>query len=265
MNHLLRSHAPISERGWELIDEEARDRLTPGMASRRLVDFAGPHGWEFSSVTLGRVDRAEVALDGVTAVRRRIQPVVEFKVPFSLSRAELLDGDRGADDVDFADLDRAARKFVEAENAAVFHGSSGAGIEGIVPPCPHDPIARPGEASGYPGAVASAVDLLKRNGLEGPYGLALSREEWTRVVETGELGGYPLFDHLKSILDGPIVWTPGLQGAVVLTLRGGDFLFHCGQDVSVGYTSHDGDAVALYLEASFTFRNVTPEAAVAIT
>jgi len=129
----------------------------------------------------------------------------------------------------------------------------------------HVPIARPGEASGYPGAVASAVDLLKRNGLEGPYGLALSREEWTRVVETGELGGYPLFDHLKSILDGPIVWTPGLQGAVVLTLRGGDFLFHCGQDVSVGYTSHDGDAVALYLEASFTFRNVTPEAAVAIT
>ena len=45
MNHLLRSHAPISERGWELIDEEARDRLTPGMASRRLVDFSGPHGW----------------------------------------------------------------------------------------------------------------------------------------------------------------------------------------------------------------------------
>ena len=62
------------------------------------------------------------------------------------------------------------------------------------------------------------------------------------MVETGELGGYPLFDHLKSILDGPIVWTPGLEGAVVLTLRGGDFLFHCGQDVSVGYTSHDGDA-----------------------
>ena len=123
MSHLLRAHAPISERGWELIDEEARDRLTPGMASRRLVDFSGPHGWEFSSVTLGRVDPADVSLDGVTAVRRRIQPVVEFKVPFSVSRAELLDGDRGAEDVDFDDLDRAARKFVEAENAAVFHGS----------------------------------------------------------------------------------------------------------------------------------------------
>jgi len=264
MNHLLRSHAPISDHGWELIDEEARERLTPGMASRRLVDFAGPHGWEFSSVTLGRSEPADVSLAGVTAVRRRVQHVVELKVPFTVARAELLDGDRGAGDVDFEDLDRAARQFIEAENAAVFHGSAAAGIDGVVPPCPHDPITLPAEANGYPGAVAAAVDLLKRNGIEGNYGLALSREEWTRVVETGELGGYPLFDHLKTILDGPIVWTPGLQGAVVLSLRGGDFVFHCGQDVSVGYSAHDPEEVRLYLEASFTFRNLTPEAAVAI-
>lgn len=264
MSHLLRAQAPISDRGWELIDEEARERLTPGMASRRLVDFSGPHGWEFSSVALGRVEPADVSLAGVTALRRRVQAVVEFKIPFTVSRAELLDGDRGAGDVDFEDLDRAARQFIEAENAAVFHGSAAAGIEGIVPACPHDPIGLPDEASAYPGAVAAAVDTLKRNGVEGGYGLALGREEWTRVVETGELGGYPLFDHLKSILDGPIVWTPGLEGAVVLSLRGGDFVFHCGQDVSVGYTAHDAELVTLYLEASFTFRNLTPEAAVAI-
>jgi uncharacterized linocin/CFP29 family protein len=265
MNHLLRSHAPISDRGWELIGEEAKERLTPGMASRRLVDFSGPHGWELASVPIGRVEPADVSLPGVTAVRRRVQPLIEFKVPFTVSRAELLDGDRGAGDVDFSDLDRAARQFIEAENAAVFHGSAAAGIDGIVPPCPHDEIELPAEAGGYPGAVAQAVDLLKRNGIEGDYGLALSREEWTRVVETGELGGYPLFDHLKSILDGPIVWTPGLEGAVVLSLRGGDFVFHCGQDVSVGYTAHDAEQVTLYLEASFTFRNLTPEAAVAIS
>ncbi len=264
MSHLLRLSAPISERGWELIDEEARERLTPGMASRRLVDFDGPHGWEFASVPLGRVDPVDVSLAGVAAGRRRVQTVVEFNVPFTVSRSELLDGDRGAADVDFDDLDRAARQFIEAENTTVFHGSAGAGIDGIVPSCPHDPIARPADANGYPGAVAQAIDLLKRNGIEGGYGLALSREEWTRVVETGELGGYPLFDHLKSILDGPIVWTPGLEGAVVVALRGGDFVFHCGQDVSVGYTAHDAEQVTLYLEASFTFRNLTPEAAVSI-
>src|SRR6185436_10820359 len=132
MNHLLRSHAPISDRGWELISDEAKERLTPGMASRRLVDFSGPHGWELASVTLGRVEPIDVELAGVTASRRRVQPVIEFNVPFTVSRAELLDGDRGADDVDFDDLDRAARQFIEAENTVVFHGSDAVGIDGIV-------------------------------------------------------------------------------------------------------------------------------------
>ena len=44
MSHLLREHAPISQAGWDLIDEEARERLTPALAARKLVDFAGPQG-----------------------------------------------------------------------------------------------------------------------------------------------------------------------------------------------------------------------------
>jgi uncharacterized linocin/CFP29 family protein len=263
MSHLLREHAPISGHSWELIDEEARERLTPGMAARRLVDFDGPHGWEWSSASLGRVSPLEVAgLGGVKAQQRRVLAAVELRAPFTVSRAELLDGDRGAPDVDFEDLDRAAAQFVAAENAAVFHGA--AGFDGIVSASPHTAITCPGDAAGYPGAVARAVDLLKRNGLEGSYGLALSPDEWTKVVESGELGGYPLFDRLASILGGPIVWTPGWEGAVVVTTRGGDFLFDCGQDVSVGYSRHDAETVELYLEASFTFRVATPEAAVAI-
>jgi uncharacterized linocin/CFP29 family protein len=85
------------------------------------------------------------------------------------------------------------------------------------------------------------------------------------VVETAEHGGYPLFDHLAKILDGPIVWAPGVEGAVVVSLRGGDFHFAIGQDLSIGYDSHDADVVRLYLEESFTFHVATPEAAVALT
>ena len=53
-------------------------------------------------------------------------------------------------------------------------------------------------------------------------------------------------------------------GAVVLSLRGGDFLFESGEDVSLGYSHHDADSVHLYLEESFSFRVATPEAAVAL-
>jgi uncharacterized linocin/CFP29 family protein len=84
------------------------------------------------------------------------------------------------------------------------------------------------------------------------------------VVETTEHGGLIVFDHLRQILDGPIVWAPGVVGAVVLSLRGGDFLFDSGEDLSLGYSHHDSENVHLYLEESFTFRAVTPEAAVVL-
>ena len=61
--------------------------------------------------------------------------------------------------------------------------------------------------------------------------------------------------------DGPIVWAPGVRGAVVLSLRGGDFLFESGQDLSIGYSHHDAESVHLYLEESFSFVVATPEAA----
>ena len=87
---------------------------------------------------------------------------------------------------------------------------------------------------------------------------------WRYVTETAEHGGYPLLEHLRKILEGSIIWAPGVNGAVVLSLRGGDFIFECGQDLSVGYESHDGELVRLYIEESFSFHVATPEAAVAL-
>ena len=85
------------------------------------------------------------------------------------------------------------------------------------------------------------------------------------MLETTEHGGYPLLDHLRKIIGGPLVWAPGVDGAVVVSQRGGDFLFEAGEDLSIGYDAHGADAVELYLVESFTFRVVTPEAAVALT
>ena len=109
MNHLLRSLAPISESAWRLLDEEARQRLTPALGARKLVDFEGPHGWEHSATDLGRVEPlAQGAGEGVSALQRRVLPLIELRADFSLSRSELRDADRGADDVDLSPLDDAA-------------------------------------------------------------------------------------------------------------------------------------------------------------
>ena len=112
--------------------------------------------------------------------------------------------------------------------------------------------------------MAKAVDTLRASGIDAPYALALGPDAHTRVLENTEHGGYPLLEHLRQIIGGPIVWAPAVRGGAVLSTRGGDFLFDSGQDLSIGYESHDADAVRLYLEESFSFRVATPEAAVAL-
>ena len=262
MNHLLRSQAPISDAGWNLLDAEATERLTPALAARKLVDFSGPRGWEHSATNLGRtVPLTSAPSDGTTGRHRRVLPLVELRADFDLGREELRDADRGAEDTDLGALDKAAHQIALAENVAVFHGWHGA-ITGIGEASPHEPIALGDTAEGYPRQVAGAVERLLCEGIAGPYGLAVGREQYRRVVETAEHGGYPLLDHLNKILDGPIVWAPGVQGAVVVSLRGGDFRFESGQDLSIGYDSHDDQVVRLYLEESFSFHVATPEAAV---
>ena len=116
----------------------------------------------------------------------------------------------------------------------------------------------------YPTAVAMAVNALRTAGIGGPYGLAIGPAGYTAIIETTEHGGYLLLDHIHRILDGPVVWTPGVQGAVVVSMRGGDFVLDCGQDLSIGYLSHDAESVRLYLEESVSFRVIEPDAAVAI-
>jgi uncharacterized linocin/CFP29 family protein len=266
VSHLLREHAPIAAGGWELLDSEARERLAPALAARRLVDFSGPHGWERSATNLGRTQEiADPPGEGVTAVQRLVLPLVELRAPFSVARRELEDAERGAEDADLGALDEAAHRIAVAENAAVFHGWKAAGIAGIAESSPHDPIELGEDCERYPRHVAKAVEALLAAGVDGPYGLALGPDAHTRVLETSEHGGYPLLEHLREIAGGPLVWSPGVRGAAVLSVRGGDFLFESGEDLSIGYADHDADSVRLYLEESFSFRVATPEAAVALT
>src|ERR1700710_784759 len=86
MNHLLRGHAPLTDSNWKLLDEEAVARLEGPLAARRLVDFLGPKGWEPSPTTLGRTEGIDGNEEGVSALRRRVLPLVEVRVDFTVSR-----------------------------------------------------------------------------------------------------------------------------------------------------------------------------------
>lgn len=264
MDHLLRNLAPITEAGWGAIEDEARSRLVTQLAARKVVDFSGPRGWDHSATNLGRVGTIAGPVPGVTAAKRQVLTLVELRSEFQLSLAELADVERGSSCPDLSTLDEAARRMALAENVAVFHGYPDAGVTGITAASSHEPVEFEPDVNRYPNAVARATDVLRQAGISGPYGLAIGPDTYTAIVEATEHGGYLLFDHLRKILDGPLVWAPGIEGGVVVSLRGGDFVFDCGEDLVIGYAGHDGQQVTLYLEESFSFRVVEPDAAVTL-
>ncbi len=265
MNELLRDLAPISDTAWKVIDEQARQALTVELAGRRLVDFVGPKGWEESAMNLGRVTALKGGpADGVTGALRQVQPLVELRAPFALARSEVENIARGAADPDLDPLIQAAIQMGRAEDRAVFHGWKEAGIGGICERSPHKPLTIPDKYEAYPTVVAEAVRVLKMSGVGGPYAIALGPRCYTGLMQAMGHGGYPVLKVVQNVVEGDTIWTPGVDGAVVLSTRGGDFELVVGRDLSIGYSGHDATKVNLYLLESLTFRVLSPEAAVCL-
>lgn len=266
MSVLHRSLAPISDRAWQTLDDEARKVLKLHLAARKLVDFVGPLGLEAASVNTGRSEALKAGPhEDVTAARRESLPLVELRTDFELTRAELDAIDRGAADPDLAPLQDAAKRIARAEDGAVFHGYAAAGIGGIDQRSAHAPIPLEDDFALYPRAVATATRLLRTAGVDGPYAIALGPRCYAGLLEATASGGYPILDMVRRSIDGPLVWAPAVNGAIVMSTRGGDFELTVGQDLSIGYASHDARSVRLHLLESLTFRVLTPEAAVAMT
>ncbi|WP_217915395.1 family 1 encapsulin nanocompartment shell protein [Miltoncostaea marina] len=266
MNHLHRELAPIGERAWDEITEEAGRSLRHFLTARKLVEFDGPHGWDRDALGLGRVthEPLESDVEGVEPRVRLVQPLTELRTPFTLSRDEIDAAERGAPDADWDPVIDAARRAALAEDHLVFRGSAAAGVRGIVQTSPHEPIIIGHDYDDYPKHVALAIERLKRAGVSGPYAIALGPRCYTGVIESTQHGGYPVLSHLRLIAEGPVLWAPAVEGAIVMSQRGGDFELVVGQDLSIGYLDHDATSVRLYLEESLTFRAAGPEAAIAL-
>jgi len=263
MDDLFRQLAPIPDAVWSKIDDQARQALTVELAARKVVDFVGPKGWHESALNLGSTAALKGApVEGVTAALRQVQPLVELRAPFALSRTEIDDLARGADGPDLDPLIQAAIQIARAEDKAVFHGYAAAGIAGIVERSPHKPLKIQDNYQAYPATVSEAVRVLKTAGVGGPYAIALGPRCFTGLMQAMGPGGFPVLEVVKHVVDGEVVWAPGVEGAVVLSTRGHDFELVVGRDLSIGYTSHDATRVNLYLLESLTFRVLSPEAAV---
>ncbi|GAB2645046.1 family 1 encapsulin nanocompartment shell protein [Nocardia goodfellowii] len=264
MNNLHRELAPITSEAWKAIEEEAGRTFKRHIAGRRVVDLSGPHGEDYNAVGLGRTQAISAPDSGVQARQRVVAPLVELRVPFTLSRTELNNVERGAQDADLDPVKDAARKIAFAEDRAIFEGYEAAGIAGVRASSSNEAIKVPADPKQVPEAVTQALTALRLAGVDGPYSVLLSADLYTAVSETSD-HGHPIRTHIERLIpEGEIIWAPAIDGAFVLTTRGGDFDLNLGQDLSIGYLSHDAENVQLYFQESLQFLVYTGEAAVAL-
>ena len=264
MNNLHRELAPVSDAAWEQIEEETTRTLKRYLAGRRIVDVPSPGGISLPGVGTGHLRPIATPGEGILARQREVKPLVELRVPFELSRQTIDDVERGSSDSDWQPAKEAAKKLAFAEDRAIFNGYPEANIQGIRESTSNPVNALPPNVQDYPDAVAQALSQLRLVGVNGPYSIVLGADEYTALAETRD-HGYPVLEHVKRIVDGNLIWAPAIEGAFVVTTRGGDFELNIGQDVSIGYLSHTDSSVQLYLQETFVFRALTSEAAVALS
>ena len=153
MDVLRRELSPLIDAAWAQIDNEARNVLSTNLSARRVVDLRGPEGWALSSVNLGRV-KAGASREGVVWGVRQVQPLIEARVPFVVSLAELDNLARGADAVDLEPVVRAAQQAARFEEQAIYNGFAEAGVTGLRQASEHEEITI---ANAEPAALLDAV------------------------------------------------------------------------------------------------------------
>jgi uncharacterized linocin/CFP29 family protein len=264
MNNLHRELAPISDAAWAEIEEEATRTLKRYLGGRRVVDVPSPGGVALPAVATGHLRAIAPPEAGIIANQREVKPLVELRVPFDLSRQTIDDVERGSEDSDWQPVKDAAKTLAFAEDRAIFNGYAEAGIQGVREGTSNPIMTLPADVRDYPDAVAQALSQLRLVGVNGPYSVLLGAKEYTALAETRD-HGYPVLEHVKRIVEGNLIWTPAVEGAFVLTTRGGDFELSIGQDFSIGYVTHTDSIVRLYLQETFTFRVLTSEASVVLS
>lgn len=252
MNMLKRDLAPIPSSVWGQIDERAKAVLSNILSARKVVHVEGPMGWDYAVVPEGRLNIIEQKeANEVSVGTYKVKPLVEARVSFDLERWELDNVVRGAKDINLDALDEATKKLALFEENLVYNGYAKGQIKGLGEVAVHT-INLGNDASSILEAVSEARFLLMQAYAEKPYTLVVGKEVYKRLNSMHQ--GYPLMKSISAIINGNVVISEVVEGALLLPFDHEDFELTIGQDFSIGYEYHDKDKIRFFITESLTFR-----------
>jgi len=252
MDMLKRDIAPLTKVAWEEIEERAEQVLKSRLSARKVVKVNGPKGWDYTTISEGRLEVIEKDQDGVKTGKFKIKPLVEARVSFKLDRWEMDNIVRGAKDIELENLEEAAKKIADFEEKAVYSGYKDGEIVGLEQASAHDAISFGEDASSMMEAISKGLLILRNHFEDGPFTLVVGEEAWNRLNR--EAQGYPLLRRIESLLGGKVVYAATVKGAFLLPFDSDDLELTIGQDFAIGYEAHDSKEVSLFITETFSFR-----------
>ncbi len=260
MNILRKSHAPITEEAWDIINDQAKKVFNSILSARRFVDVDGPKGLNFEAVALGRLDVSENQKGKIKYGINKVLPLIETRSPFSLELWELDNAARGAKDLNLDAMEEAAFNIGEFEEKLIYNGFQKANVTGLKEVNKNKSDEYPEKVENLPKIISGLISEFVKSSVEGPYSLILNTGRWEKL--SSFVNGYPLKKIIKDLIGGNIILAPAINDAFLVSTRGGDFRLTVGQDLSIGYQSHDHKSVNLYFMESFTFQIIEPAAVI---
>lgn len=260
MDMFARELAPISAKAWGEIDEQARRTLVASLSARRFADVTGPFGWDRSCLAVGGMEPFQKYGDVGYGVHKCVR-FVETRIDFAIDIAELHSIDRGCKTADLTAVERAAQAAAAFEDKIVYEGLPGAGIKGMVGSS-EIPAAEihTDSIDGFVSSVSKVTtDLLCEQSIEGPYafvggaklrgvmGKIASGRTWLEIAQKAA--------HVEKF-----IYSPSFDGALLVSLRGGDMELAIGGDFTVGFAGQEGRKLLFFISESATFRITEPRA-----
>lgn len=262
MEWLRRNAAPLPEKVWRELDEVAGSMFKQTVVGRRIVDFDGPRGWNHVATQLGNFKPVQMP-QGPGKVRLSVPNVTlltELRADFTIPWTAIDIFERDGPALESRALEEAARQTALAEDTLVFYGSSVS--PGILssPDTPRLTLSDWSQPGRLVADLLAAVERLDTLGIKGPYEAVLSPPNYYAYLrQTAEGGVYPAAKQLGIVIE-KVYNSAAVDGATLISTRGGDFLITVGGDFTIGYRSHNETEVHLFCVETIAAQLLTPEA-----
>ena len=207
---LYRDLAPVPKEAWDEIDERAKEVLKSYLSARKVVNVNGPKGLDYNVITEGRLTNVEED-NNVCYAPYKVQPLIESRIEFEMNRWELDNVQRGAKDVDYEPLEKAAEEIAKFEDNAIYNGLANGMIQGLRNSMEFKAIPFGKSANKIMESITEGIIKLRKAYAHGSFTLIVGEEAYKRIIS--EETAYPLDERIETLIEGKILFSHAVDGA----------------------------------------------------